>query len=104
MRYTAWIILGKNQSLGCVLADVSDTGGRLDIDNTGDVPETFTLWLSKNGSARRTCRVVWRSERQVGVAFDRVAFDAEQVPLAPDHMSEPEAIETVELEEPAKPD
>jgi hypothetical protein len=103
MRYTAWIMLPKNQSLGCVLADISDTGGRIGVDNIDDVPETFTLWLAKNGSARRNCRVVWRSQKQVGVSFDRVAFDPEHVPLAPDFSIEADGIDTVELDEPAKP-
>ena len=81
MRYTAWIVLAPGQLQGCGVADISDTGGRLDVENGEAVPETFTLWLSSNGSAQRKCRVVWRQKRQVGVTFDRDAFDPEQAAL-----------------------
>ena len=78
MRYTAWIVLAPGKLQGCVVADISDTGGRLDVENTEAVPDTFTLWLASNGSARRKCRIVWREKRQIGVAFDRAVFDPEQ--------------------------
>jgi hypothetical protein len=84
MRYTAWIALGADRLQGCVLADVSDTGCRIDVENVDTVPENFTLWLARNGSARRKCKVVWRKERQIGVAFDRPVFNPEQIPLVPD--------------------
>ncbi len=84
MRYTAWIALGPDQLHGCVLADISDTGGRIDVENADAIPETFTLWLARNGSARRKCKVVWRKPHQIGVAFDRPVFDPEKIPLAPD--------------------
>ena len=83
MRYTAWIALAPGKLHGCVVADISDTGGRLDVENADAVPETFTLWLASNGSTRRKCRVVWRQKRQVGVAFDRAVFDPEQAALVP---------------------
>jgi hypothetical protein len=78
MRYTAWIVLAPGKLHGCVVADISDTGGRLDVENAEAVPDTFMLWLSSNGSAQRKCRVIWREKRQVGVAFDRAVFNAEQ--------------------------
>lgn len=76
MRYTAWIAVAPDKLRGCVLADISDTGGRLDIDDSDAIPDRFTLWLARNGSAKRACRVVWRQARQLGVAFDRVAAPA----------------------------
>ena len=96
MRYTAWIVVGPGQLQGCSLADVSDTGGRLDVENPTNVPDTFTLWLSSNGSARRMCKVVWRAERQIGVAFERAAFDPAQVPLVPNIPVEIVTTETIE--------
>jgi hypothetical protein len=110
MRYTAWIVLEPGQLHGCALADISDTGGRLDVENADSIPDTFTLWLSSNGSARRKCNIVWRAARQIGVAFERAVFDPEQVPLAPNIPVEIVSIETVEpvatgaLEESKKPD
>ena len=93
MRYTAWIALDAGRLQGCVLADVSDTGCRIDVENVDIVPEQFTLWLARNGSARRKCKVVWRNERQIGVAFDRPVFNPEQVPLAPEIPAEIVSIE-----------
>ncbi len=83
MRYTAWIALAPGKLHGCVVADISDTGGRLDVENSEAVPDTFILWLSSNGSAQRKCRVVWRQKRQIGVAFGRAVFDPEQAALVP---------------------
>ena len=102
MRHTAWIALGAGRLQGCVLADVSDTGCRIDVENVDMVPQHFTLWLARNGSARRKCKVVWRNERQIGVAFDRPVFNPEQVPLVPDIKAEIVSIEsggTVPIEE-----
>jgi hypothetical protein len=83
MRYTAWIALAPGKLHGCVLADISDTGGRIDVENADAIPETFMLWLARNGSARRKCSVVWRTPRQIGVAFDHAIFDPEQAALVP---------------------
>jgi hypothetical protein len=83
MRYTAWIALAPGKLHGCVLADISDTGGRIDVENADAIPETFMLWLARNGSARRKCSVIWRTPRQIGVAFDHAIFDPEQAALVP---------------------
>jgi hypothetical protein len=102
MRYTAWMALGTDRLQGCVLADVSDTGCRIDVEDADAVPQNFTLWLARNGSARRKCKVVWRNARQIGVAFDRPVFNPEQVPLAPEFPVEIVSIgpgETAPLEE-----
>jgi hypothetical protein len=112
MRYTAWIVMSPGQLQGCVLADVSDTGCKLDVENSSNIPDTFTLWLSNNGSAQRKCKckAVWRTARQMGVAFERAVFDPEQVPLAPNIPVEIvstetiEPIETVVLDETKKQD
>lgn len=83
MRYTAWIALAPGKLHGCVMADISDTGGRIDVEKADAIPETFMLWLARNGSARRKCHVVWRKPRQIGVAFERAIFDSEQAALVP---------------------
>jgi hypothetical protein len=106
MRYTAWIVMGSGQLHGCALADISDTGGRLNVENADSIPDTFTLWLSSNGSAQRKCKVVWRAARQIGVAFERAVFDPAQIPLAPNipvEILSIEPVETVPVGEPVKP-
>ena len=83
MRYTAWVALEADQLHGCVLSDISDTGARIDVDETKTIPDQFMLLLSSNGSARRKCRVVWRKPRQIGVKFERRLADGEQASLVP---------------------
>ena len=75
IRYSAWMALENDKLHGCVLSDVSDTGARLDVDDSEAVPEHFMLLLSGTGSARRSCRVVWRQPGQIGVVFERRLSD-----------------------------
>jgi hypothetical protein len=83
IRYSAWVALGPDQLHGCVLSDVSDTGARIDIDDTKAIPDQFLLLLSSNGSTRRKCKVVWRKPRQIGVTFELRLNDGEQASLVP---------------------
>jgi hypothetical protein len=85
IRYTAWIALKVDILHGCVLSDVSDSGARIDIDDSASIPDKFMLLLSSNGSARRKCRVVWRKPRQLGVRFERRLIDGDRATLVPRH-------------------
>ena len=71
MRHTAWLAVSAEQRTGCTLSDVSDTGARVDVQDSTAIPDHFVLMLSSNGAARRFCRVVWRKPHQVGVKFER---------------------------------
>jgi len=53
----------------CAISDISDSGARIVLNSEADLPEQFVLLLTKEGRARRKCRVVWRSGTMVGVAF-----------------------------------
>jgi PilZ domain len=102
IRYTAWVALDGNELHGCVLSDISESGARIDIDETKEIPDQFNLLLSNNGSAQRKCRVIWRKPRQIGVSFDRRVTEAEKTALAPKHVDEPASApaetETVNVE------
>jgi hypothetical protein len=76
MRHTAWLAVSAEQRTDCTLSDVSDTGARVDVQDSTTIPDHFVLMLSSNGAARRFCRVVWRKPRQVGVKFARSLADA----------------------------
>ena len=69
MRYSAWADDGE-VAQGCVVADLSDTGARLEIDDPGTLPDMFTLTLAGPGHQRRQCRVVWRRDQEIGVTFE----------------------------------
>ena len=83
MRYSAWVALEGDQLHGCVLSDISDSGARIDIDESETIPDQFTLLLTSNGAARRKCHVVWRKPRQIGVAFEGRISDGDKATLVP---------------------
>lgn len=86
LRYTAWAALTADQRHGCVVSDVSDTGARIDVQDSTTLPDHFVLMLTSSGSARRFCRVMWRKPNQVGVQFTRSLAEAAEPapPLKPD--------------------
>lgn len=72
LRYTAWIGTGEDAPLrGCVVSDISHTGAKLDVENPEDLPDAFQLLLSGRGGIYRRCQVVWRSNNQIGVHFEK---------------------------------
>jgi len=86
LRYSAWVAVTPTKRFGCTVSDVSQTGARLDVNDSTAVPDRFVLLLSSNGAARRFCRVMWRKPNQVGVKFARTF--AETANLAPDAKAE----------------
>jgi hypothetical protein len=56
---------GEAASLSSIISDISASGAKLTIKDAASVPDEFTLLL------RRRCRVVRRSDGQVGVEFGR---------------------------------
>ena len=73
VRLTAWLRLPDGRLHGCVLADASEAGARIEVENSAVVPDRFTLLLSSSGSTQRQCRVVWRKPTEVGVTFQQTA-------------------------------
>ena len=65
-----WIDAGDGSSLQtCTLWDISEAGVRINVDTPAGVPFEFFLVLSKDGKVRRRCRVIWRSDDQIGACF-----------------------------------
>ncbi|HWF93955.1 MAG TPA: PilZ domain-containing protein [Xanthobacteraceae bacterium] len=63
LQYLAQIDSGDGSApLSCIISDISLGGAKLTI-GPQEVPEEFTLWF------RRRCRVVRRSDGQLGVQF-----------------------------------
>ena len=66
----AWIEVNNGAApMDCIFWDVSEAGVRITIDTPRSVPQEFFLVLSRDGKVRRRCRVVWRSNEQVGACF-----------------------------------
>ena len=69
-RQAAWISHGSGRSdVPCVLWDMSETGARLSAARSNFLPGGFTLLLTKDRRSQRHCRVVWRTDGQLGVQF-----------------------------------
>jgi hypothetical protein len=70
MRRDAQVIFeGCEQSIGCVVHDISNGGASLSFTAPLAVlPRTFTLVLLKD-SVQRDCEVVWNDRGVVGVKF-----------------------------------
>jgi hypothetical protein len=78
-RNAAWIGLGNGGThVPCVLWDISDSGARVAAPRSNLLPAAFNLILSKDGSAQRRCRVVWRNSGQVGVQFVEASDDDDE--------------------------
>jgi len=69
-HYSAKILTdGSSPPRKCIISDVSHTGARLVLEADGELPDRFVLLLTRNGGARRRCRLVWRTGLTVGVQF-----------------------------------
>ena len=51
----------------CVIRNISDTGAKLELGGVGKIPNTMKLVV--DGHQPHTCRVVWRTIREMGVQF-----------------------------------
>jgi hypothetical protein len=66
----AWISVSSSLPLRkCTLIDISDSGAKLALDDIGELPDKFSLWLSRHGHPRYTCRIVWTDQNTIGVQF-----------------------------------
>jgi hypothetical protein len=54
--------------LSCMVRNVSNSGAALDVVSPVGIPEHFTLVVLADG-LQRPCRVVWRKEKRIGIAF-----------------------------------
>ena len=56
----------------CTMLDVSATGAQLRLDVAADLPDEFTLVLSRGGAVRRQCWKVWQHKERVGIRFAKL--------------------------------
>jgi PilZ domain-containing protein len=55
----------------CTMADISQGGTKLIVEQPSLIPESFVLVLSRGARIHRKCKVRWRSEIAIGVEFIR---------------------------------
>jgi PilZ domain-containing protein len=64
----AKIVLGNSSVIDCAVRNVTNSGARVQIANTVDLPNGLDLTFD-GGRSLRPCRVVWRSVTETGVEF-----------------------------------
>ena len=68
----AQIVVPVGPAVACIVRNISTTGARLDL-KLPILSNTFTLVFDDAEWPSRACRVVWRDETRVGVAFETEA-------------------------------
>ena len=68
----AKIVLGNSSVIDCTVRNVTNSGARVQIANTVDLPGDMGLTFD-GGRSFRPCRVVWRSVTETGVEFIQMA-------------------------------
>jgi len=63
------IVPRRSPVIHCTVQNITSGGACLKLANTYGVPETFELTF-EHGRTRRSCRVVWRRNDALGVAFE----------------------------------
>jgi len=54
--------------IDCVVRNISETGAALEVASPLGIPETFNLVIAGDHSSRH-CKVAWRKDKRIGVAF-----------------------------------
>lgn len=54
--------------IDCTVRNRSESGAALDVASPLGIPEVFLLMVPADGLSQQ-CRVVWRKEKRIGVAF-----------------------------------
>lgn len=56
-------------AIDCTIRNWSAIGAALDVTSPVGIPTHFTLFVPADGR-HRPCRVVWRKQKRIGVAFE----------------------------------
>ena len=53
----------------CVVANISQEGAAIEVENPAFVPACFRLVMAKDASQVHHCRVIWTKKTRIGVMF-----------------------------------
>ncbi len=56
-------------AFSCAVRNLSEAGAALDVPSSAGIPDEFQLVIQAI-QVTRNCRVIWRQEKRIGVAFD----------------------------------
>jgi hypothetical protein len=72
IRHTfAWIISSGSAKSECAVMDISQNGAKVVSDGTSTIPARFELAFVQGDQNRKSCEVVWRHGKMLGVKFLR---------------------------------
>jgi hypothetical protein len=72
VRQSGWITLdGGFAARPCTVLDLSSAGAKITVDDPQVVPAKVRLAFSRDARTGRTCEVVWRRGKTLGVKFVR---------------------------------
>ena len=73
VHYRAWLQTAPGAAAQpCEFSDISEGGARVLVDGAKSVPTDVSLLVAEKSEAR-PCRVVWRSETEIGLRFEQPA-------------------------------
>ena len=53
----------------CWVSDMTRTGARLTLEHPIDLPQTFSLQLTRDGKVLRSCSLIWQDGYGASVSF-----------------------------------
>jgi len=72
VQQPGWITLdGGFAARPCVVHDLSSTGAKVTVDDPNVLPGKLRLAMSRDARTGRSCEVVWRRGKTVGIKFVR---------------------------------
>jgi hypothetical protein len=63
------INFGSDRRVLCVVKNVSSTGAMIELENTLELPDVFTLSIEADPFSQ-TCRTAWRKSKEIAVKFE----------------------------------
>jgi hypothetical protein len=64
----AKLFIGTSSVVDCLVGNLTNTGARVQIANTIDLPEELGITFD-GGYSVRSCRPIWRTANEAGVEF-----------------------------------
>lgn len=72
LQQPAWITLeGGFAARRCMVQDISTAGAKIVVDDPAIVPARLRLAFARDARTGRTCQVIWRRGKSLGVKFVR---------------------------------
>ena len=72
LRNAKILVPRRSPVIHCTVQNITSVGACLTMANTYGLPPTFELTF-EHGRTRRSCRVVWRTNDELGVTFEEPA-------------------------------